>query len=270
MSLIHDLRFSLYTCVLNLHKARHSCRLTQASTKLQAKQQIENMCVHPSRTNLKLLPHCCPPFASSSTWPGATASQGFWGGEVAMTSNIFRPQLKRNHQSGLSNQIFIKKIGDKVQNGLLTLWGISWVERTSKTIGKIGTGSKSFEALIKALYLQTLELPKWTDYGGTTSYFWIPSSGIDQQWRHWTFFHSRYSLLKWFGTFKLSIRELCTFRQERSFARWQQYWSSQLVGVPNWETSGGLTISFNILSDHFPPLYGIICNAPKFGRIISF
>ena len=35
-----------------------------------------------------------------------------------MTSNIFRPQLKRNHQSGLSNQIFIKKIGDKVQNGL--------------------------------------------------------------------------------------------------------------------------------------------------------
>ena len=116
------------------------------------------MCVHPSRTNLKLLPHCCPPFASSSTWPGATASQGFWGGEVAMTSNIFRPQLKRNHQSGLSNQIFIKKIGDKVQNGLLTLWGISWVERTSKTIGKIGTGSKSFEALIKALYLQTLEL----------------------------------------------------------------------------------------------------------------
>ena len=116
------------------------------------------MCVHPSRTNLKLLPHCCPPFASSSTWPGATASQGFWGGEVAMTSNIFRPQLKRNHQSGLSNQIFIKKIGDKVQNALLTLWGISWVERTSKTIGKIGTGSKSFEALIKAFYLQTLEL----------------------------------------------------------------------------------------------------------------
>ena len=32
------------------------------------------------------------------------------------------------------------------------------MERTSKTIGKIGTGSKSFEALIKALYLQTLEL----------------------------------------------------------------------------------------------------------------
>ena len=110
----------------------------------------------------------------------------------------------------------------------------------------------------------------WLWSGGTTSYIWITSSGIDQQWRHWTFFHSRYSLLKWFGTFKLSIWELCTFHQERSFARWQQYWSSQLVGVPNWETSGGLTISFNILSDHFPPLYGIICNAPKFGKIISF
>ena len=157
ISLILDLRFSFYTCVLNLHKARHRYSLTQASTEFASKTTNWKY-VHPSRTNLKLLPHCCPPFASSSTWPGATASQGFWGGEVAMTSNIFRPQLKRNHQSGLSNQIFVKKIGDKVQNALLTLWRISWVERTSKTIGKIGTGSKSFEALIKAFYLQTLEL----------------------------------------------------------------------------------------------------------------
>ena len=109
ISLILDLRFSFYTCVLNLHKARHRYSLTQASTEFASKTTNWKYVCAP-KTNLKFLPHCCPPFASSSTWPGATASQGFWGGEVAMTSNIFRPQLKRNHQVGLSNQIFIKKL----------------------------------------------------------------------------------------------------------------------------------------------------------------
>ena len=186
-----------------------------------------------------------------------------------MTSNIFRPQLKRNHQSGLSNQIFIKKIGDKVQNGLLTLWGISWVERTSKTIGKIGTGSKSFKALIKALYLQTLELfpnglimEEQLHIFGSLLQASINNEDIGP------FFTA--DIPCWNDLVPLNYLFENYAHQERSFARWQQYWSSQLVGVPNWETSGGLTISFNILSDHFPPLYGIICNAPKFGKIISF